>query len=212
MFGLALSCGPAGLAPADTGAPGQDDLVAAPDALEASTPVQRAQMFDEARSRSALQAQAQLFDGPVVFPIEREGHLVAAPLPTAGELLAGAPDAVDLDGSADPWPTDPREALGGASERDLAARVAAALASSAGLAGRPQVERDLEAPYAAAVVEGQIRLNPALLYLAAASEAPLAPAPAGERSVAATSCSAGPGLFPALALAALAVLGRRARR
>lgn len=99
-----------------------------------------------------------------------------------------------LDGSADPWPRDPREALGGRSERELAGRVAAALALRAGLTGRPEVERDVEAPYAAAVVEGQVRLNPALLYLAAAPgrRASL------EGGVPASSCGVAGGPLPLL--------------
>ena len=157
-----------------------------------------------------LQVQAELFDGPVVFPVEREGHLKAAVLPTAAELLAGDPELVELDGSADPWPVDPHEVLGGASERELAARIAGALAAGAGLVGRPPVERDLEAPYAAAIVEGQVRLNPALVYLAAASSSP--PITNGAALPPGSSCSAaGAGLCPWLAAALVALLRRRAR-
>ena len=75
---------------------------------------------------------------------------------------------------ADRWPLDRRESLQGLSEREAAEIIARSLAIRWGLRPRAalRVERAASAPYAAAYAEGVLRLNPALLYLAAAHADP----------------------------------------
>ena len=197
LFAGLAGCGPNGFGRIDSGVRVlEEGLSLGPDTLVTVPSPRRAALFEAARSRSLSEADAQLLDAPAVFAVERQGRLAAAELPPAKALLEGPKDEVDLDCSADPWRPDPDEALAGASERELAGRVASSLAARAGLAGRPCVERDLEAPYAAVIVQGQVRLNPALVFLAAG----VANAPAVES------------LFPALALAAIACVARRRKR
>ena len=111
-----------------------------------------------------------------LFPMVQEGAVRAAP-PIEGRLDlldvsdAGEPLVLNLDAAlADAWPLDRREALQGLSEREAAELVARSLAARWGLRPRAalRVERAAGAPYAAAYAEGVLRVNPALLYLAAA--------------------------------------------
>ena len=77
--------------------------------------------------------------------------------------------ARDFEGR-DPWPTDRRDSLGGLSEREAAELVARSLLSGWKVDDAQQtilVDRAAGAPYAAAWVDGILRVNPSLLYLAA---------------------------------------------
>jgi hypothetical protein len=168
----AAACGPeasVGFSPGSA----RDALGASVEALEFTSEPRRARLYEQLEAQARAQAGVQLADGLAVFAIERGGVLVASELPAAEELISGAPGRVDLDRSPDPWPVEPRDGLGGLSERELAERAGAVFAARLELpADAPViVERAAGAPYAAAFVHDRLRLNPALLYLAAARPA-----------------------------------------
>ena len=148
-------------------------LLEPPEQVEALPVQARADLY-----RSLLRASgAGAPDGLLaLFPMVLDGAVRAAP-PIEGRLDlldvsdAGEPLVVNLDAAlADAWPLDRREALQGLSEREAAELVARSLAARWGLRPRAalRVERAAGAPYAAAYAEGVLRLNPALLYPAAA--------------------------------------------
>jgi hypothetical protein len=148
-------------------------LLEPPEQVEALPAQTRADLF-----RSLLHAtSAGTPDGLLaLFPIVKDGAVRAAP-PIEGRLDlldvsdAGEPLVVNLDAAlADQWPLERRDSLQGLSEREAAELVARSLAARWGLRPRValRVERATGAPYAAAYAEGILRLNPALLYLAAA--------------------------------------------
>lgn len=142
--------------------------------LELESPAVRKELFAEVTRTSRLQA-GQPANGPVFFPIASEGTLVAAPgLEAQADLLqapdAGRPLALSFEGR-ERWPEDRRESLQGLSEREAAQLVASTLLSRWGV--HPQapvlVERASGAPYAAAYVDGTLRINPAFITLAASA-------------------------------------------
>jgi hypothetical protein len=171
---LLAACGEVGMgAPAPSLPSVRQALLEPPEQVE-TLPVQaRAELF-----RSLLHASgAGTADGLLaLFPLVQDGAVRAAP-PLEGRLDlldvtdGGEPLVLNLDAAlADRWPVERREALQGLSEREAAELVARSLAVRWGLRprGALRVERATGAPYAAAYAEGVLRLNPALLYLAAA--------------------------------------------
>jgi len=208
-----MACGPGG--PIPTGAETlQEALALGADVSDVASVSRRSLLYQEARAQSEAEARAELVDGPALFVVEREGRLFAMSLPSAQTLLLGANRDVDLESSAEAWPTEPRVGLKGESEKSLAARVGSALIMTAGLCEGPiVVERESGAPYAAAFVQGRLRLNPVLLYLASASEEPaeavLFQQPR-EQATAPAACTTGPGaVLPASGILVLALLRRR---
>ncbi len=148
-------------------------LLEPPEQIEALSVQARAELF-----HSLLRASgAGTPDGLLaLFPLVQDGEVRAAP-PLEGRLDlldvadGGDPLVLNLDAAlSDRWPSERREALQGLSEREAAEMVARSLATRWGLRPRAalRVERAAGAPYAAAYAEGVLRLNPALLYLAAA--------------------------------------------
>ena len=148
-------------------------LLEPPEQVEALPVQARADLF-----RSLLrESGAGTPDGLLaVFPIVQDGTVRAAP-PIDGRLDlldlsdGGEPLVVNMDSAlADRWPLERRDALQGLSEREAAELVARSLAARWGLRPRAvlRVERAAGAPYAAAYAESVLRVNPALLYLAAA--------------------------------------------
>jgi hypothetical protein len=113
----------------------------------------------------------------VLFPISQNGELVAAPGFEARMDLLQAPDAggvlqLTFDGrTGERWPEERRDSLQGLSEREAAELVARTLMTLWGIPqlGPVQVDRVSGAPYAVAYVDGILRINPAFLYLAAAT-------------------------------------------
>jgi hypothetical protein len=150
-------------------------LTSPPELLEFESPATRQEMFREvarASQAEAGQAATQL----VLFPVTHEGGelVAAAPGLDARMDLLQAPDAGTLlltfnDHALDRWPEDRRESLMGLSEREAAELVARTLLTRWGIhpSGAIEVDRATGAPYAAAYVDGILRLNPSLLYLAA---------------------------------------------
>jgi hypothetical protein len=112
-----------------------------------------------------------------LFPLFLGESALAAPALDARVDLLAAESAPALRLSLDGrpglgWNDDRRDALQGLSEREAAELVARALLSRWGIpASVPvQVERAPFAPYAAAYMDGVLRLNPAFVLLAAAPD------------------------------------------
>ena len=149
-------------------------LTSPPELLEFESLSARQEMFRE-MARASQSESGQTATASVLFPV---GHgseqLLAAPGFDPRSDLLQAPDAGTLLLSFDPrggerWPEDRRDSLMGLSEREAAELVARTLLSRWALqpAGTVGVDRATGAPYAAAYVDGILRLNPSLLYLAA---------------------------------------------
>jgi hypothetical protein len=171
---LLAACGDVGMgAPAPSQPSVRQVLLEPPEQVEALPAQARAELF-----RSLLRASgAGAPDGLLaLFPMVQDGAVRAAPaIDGRLDLLdvsdGGEPLVLNLDAAlAERWPLERREALQGLSEREAAELVARSLAVRWGLRPRAalRVERAAGAPYAAAYAEGVLRLNPALLYLAAA--------------------------------------------
>lgn len=147
-------------------------LTTNPEVLEFESASSRQELFREIAKTSQSEAGRETSD-PVLFPIIHDGRLVAAPgLDVKADLL-GSPDGghpLQLAfESREPWPEERRDSLQGLSEREAAEIVARALLNHWGVQSTAVivVERAPGAPYAAAYVDGMLRINPSFLYLAA---------------------------------------------
>jgi hypothetical protein len=169
------ACGGAG-APSRTSLTARVALTSSPEALEFEPASTRLELFREL-ARLSEQEEGQAAQALVLFPISQNGELVAAPgFGTRMDLLQ-APDAggvlqLTFDGrTGEHWPEERRDSLQGLSEREAAELVARTLLTHWGIhpTGAVQVDRVSGAPYAVAYVDGIVRINPAFLYLAAAS-------------------------------------------
>ena len=174
VLALAAGCGEVGVGASAPVAPGVREVLLEPvEQVESLAPNVREDLYRSLLRASAAEAQ----DGVLaVFPIVQNGTLRAAP-PLEGRLDllevpdGGEPVLLNLDGlSGERWPADRRDSLQGLSEREAAELVARSLAVRWSLRPRAaiRVERAAGAPYAAAYADGVLRLNPTLLYLAAA--------------------------------------------
>ncbi len=174
------------VAPART-APGLGSLLAdGPEQLEFASTEERQELFDALVRLSQEEDGVRAEATPVLFALDTRAGLFGAPgLPSRVDLLASADAGIGasliFEEGSRRWPDDAREALQGLSEREAAGLVARTLMSHWGL--QPEsgvlVERAPGAPYAAAWLDGILRINPVLLYLAtapgAANGAPPAP-------------------------------------
>ena len=151
-------------------------LTGSPEALEFEPASTRQELFREL-ARLSEQQEGQAAQALVMFPISQRGELVAAPgFDTRMDLLQ-APDAggglqLTFEGrTGEHWPEERRDSLQGLSEREASELVARTLLThwAIGQPGPVQVDRVTGAPYAVAYVDGILRINPAFLYLAAAS-------------------------------------------
>jgi hypothetical protein len=140
----------------------------------------RTQLLKDAIRLSALPAEPAT---QPLFPIIRGDQVESAPALDSNADLLQVPDAgakwlLKFDGSAygRQWPfsEDRREAYQGLSEREVADLVARKLLETWKVDASLSivVERAPGAPYAAAFVDGVLRVNPAFLYMAAANRAP----------------------------------------
>jgi hypothetical protein len=172
---LLAACGEVGMGAPPPAQPSslRQVLVEPPEQVEALPVQERAELYASLVRASGAGAPDGLL---ALFPVVQDGAVRAAP-PLGGrlDLLEGSDGGealmLNLDGAvADRWPVDRRDALQGLSEREAAEIVARSLASRWGLRPRGvlRVERAAGAPYAAAYAEQVLRINPALLYLAAA--------------------------------------------
>jgi hypothetical protein len=156
-------------------------LTGAPEMVEFEAPTSRLQMFREMAMWSQLEA-GRPATPDALFPIVQDGAVVCAPGLDARADLLQAPDSGNpldlvLDGLGERWPQDRREGLQGLSEREAAEYIARSLLSSWAIhpAGAVQVDRAAGAPYAAAYVNGILRINPAFISMAAAASAASTP-------------------------------------
>jgi hypothetical protein len=169
------ACGGAG-APVRTSLSARQALTGSPEALEFEPASTRLELYREV-ARLSEQEEGQAAQALVLFPISQDGELVAAPGFEARMDLLQAPDAggvlqLTFDGrTGERWPEERRDSLQGLSEREAAELVARTLLThwQIALTGPVQVDRVSGAPYAVAYVDGILRINPAFLYLAAAS-------------------------------------------
>ncbi|MDP1823890.1 MAG: hypothetical protein Q8L48_11620 [Archangium sp.] len=132
----------------------------------------RVELFRDVARQSSLQAGTR---GAVLFPMLVGGEFVAAPaLELSADLLgagdAGAPLDLNFETRGDRFAEDRRDAFQGLSEREAAEQIARSLITLWNLkpTGAVTVVRTPGAPYAAAWIDGQLRLNPSFVYMAAA--------------------------------------------
>ena len=167
-----VACGD-GSAPART-LTARQALTPTAEAMEFESPSARQELFREVAKASELEAGQETSDR-VLFPIIRDGRLLAAPALDVKADLLQAPDAGEphllLFTGGEAWPEERRDSLQGLSEREAAELVARSLLTHWGIEpGEPIfVDRSAGAPYAAAWAGGVLRLNPAFLYMAAAN-------------------------------------------
>jgi hypothetical protein len=166
------ACGDIGV-PLRAGMTAQQALLLPPEQLEFEPPAVRQELFREL-ARASLREQGLPANNTVLFPLESSGALVAARgVDPRSDLLqapdAGAQLALRFEGRGERWPEDRRDSLQGLSEREAAELVARTLLAHWGVSpgALVQVDRAAGAPYAAAYLDGVLRINPSLLYLAA---------------------------------------------
>lgn len=151
----------------------QQALTQTAEFLEFETNVTRTELFRDVARASIAQAG---HTGPVMFPLQRNGELVAAPgFDVRADLLMSADAGPGLQLSLEGrWSEDRRDAFQGLSEREAAELVARSLLNLWGISanGPVLVERAAGAPYAAAYLDGILRVNPSFVYMAAAPAAP----------------------------------------
>jgi hypothetical protein len=155
----------------DSGSSVSQALTGTAESLEFETVAVRHDLFRDLAKLSQGQAGHV---GAVVFPMLVNGEFVAAPALDARHDLLGATDAggslIFSFDRAEPFADDRREAFQGLSEHEAAEQIARSLLQSWGVhpTGVVNVVRVAGAPYAAAWIDGELRLNPAFVYLAAA--------------------------------------------
>ena len=101
-------------------------LGAGSEELDLASPSSKARLYALVESQARAEAAAPAPDSPAIFAVEVDSQLLAAALPTAEALVAGAGAPVDVEASADPWPADRRTSLSGMSEREAAQAAASA--------------------------------------------------------------------------------------
>ena len=104
-----------------------------------------------------------------------DGDFIAAPAFDLGVDLLGPADAgsavnLSFETRGDRFAEDRRDAFQGLSEREAAEQIARSLLTMWTIkpSGPVTVVRTPGAPYAAAWIDGQLRINPSFIYLAAA--------------------------------------------
>lgn len=146
--------------------------------LEFEAPAMRTEMFRDIARASQNQAGLRA-TGQVVFPMMLNGEFVAAPgIDPRMDLLmsadAGGAIQLSFDGRGDRWSDDRRDSFQGLSEREAVELIARSLVQHWGIsrASVIRVDRVAGAPYAAAYMDGILRVNPAFVYMATATSAP----------------------------------------
>jgi hypothetical protein len=173
---LALAgCGGGEISSRQTGVSAASALTGPAELLELETSQGRTELFREV-ARGSLSQQGRKATGPVLFPVVHDGEVVAAPGfdPRADLFLSadsGQPLQLTFDGRRDRWSEERRDLLQGLSEREAAELVARSLLNTWGIrpSGPVVVDRASGAPYAAAYIDGNLRINPVFLYMAASA-------------------------------------------
>lgn len=146
-------------------------LWAPPEVLEAETPGVRQELWREL-ARLSLWEGSQAVGKPVLFPMVESSRLVAARgIDHRMDLFVSSTDGAKytlaFDGG-EMWPEEGREGLHGLSEREAVDMAARSLLNHWKVVeNRVRVDRAPGAPYAAAYIDGVLRVNPSFLYLAA---------------------------------------------
>lgn len=174
LLGLTTACGGPPLP--SKGVSTSQALIGTAEWLEFEPSTVRQDLFRDVARQSQAQAGAH---GAVLFPMLVNGEFVGARAiePRMDLLLApdaGAPLILTFDGRGERFSEDRRDAFQGLSEREAAELIARTLLShwNVSITGPVAVVRATGAPYAAAWIDGELRLNPAFVYMAAA---PLTP-------------------------------------
>lgn len=171
---LSTACGVGGQPSLSRNITSSQALTAAAEWLEFETPAVRAELLRDVVRQSQLQAGRS---GTVMFPMsgDSSGQLVAAPaLDTGIDLLAaadaGAGVMLSFDTRGDRFGEDRRDAFQGLSEREATELVARSILAKWNVKhnGPVTVSRAAGAPYAAAWLDGTLRINPSFVYMAAA--------------------------------------------
>ena len=175
VFVLSAACGTGTLSPSRELSTSQA-LTGTAEWLEFEPASRRVDLFREVARTSQLEAGTT---GAVLFPVLQDGQYVAAPgLDPRSDLLlapdAGAPLILTFDARSDPFSEERRDAWQGLSEREATELVARTLLHHWGISppGAVVVMRSAGAPYAAAYMDGVLRINPAFVYMAAAPSTP----------------------------------------
>lgn len=172
---FAVGCGDAASLPSRAPSLSQT-LTGTAEALEYETLPVRKELFNEVARTSMTQAGQQAL-GPVLFPVLIDGQLRAAPgLDLRLDLLqapgadAGAGLQLTFPTRVNRWSEDRRDSFQGLSEREAAELIARSLMFHWRISPVTPVlvERATGAPYAAAYLDGVLRINPAFVYLASA--------------------------------------------
>ena len=143
--------------------------------LEFDPVATRHELFRDVARSSLLQAGRRA-TGEMVFPMMVSGEFIAAPgLDPRSDLLlsadAGGAIQLSFDGRTERWSDDRRDSFQGLSEREAVELIARSLLQHWGIAPATvvRVDRVPGAPYAAAYIDGVLRVNPAFVYMAAAA-------------------------------------------
>jgi hypothetical protein len=164
-----------GVAPSRGPTSSTQALTGTAESLEFEPASVRQDLFRDLAKLSQAQAGKA---GAVVFPMLVNGEFVAAPAIDTHLDLLGATDAggslIFSFDRAEPFADDRREAFQGLSEHEAAEQIARSLLQLWNVrpSGVVNVKRVAGAPYAAAWIDGELRLNPAFVYLAAAPSTP----------------------------------------
>ena len=143
--------------------------------LEFEAPAARHELFRDVARTSQTQAGRRA-TGQMLFPMMVNGEFIAAPaLDPRTDLLmssdaGGATIQLSFDSRADRWSDDRRDSFQGLSEREAVELIARALIQQWGIATPDivRVDRVAGAPYAAAYMDGILRVNPSFVYMATA--------------------------------------------
>jgi hypothetical protein len=166
-LGLATACG----VPPAKNMSSTQALTQTAEWLEFESPSVRLELFRDLAKQSLVQSGSNA--RTVLFPMLVNGAFEGAPGfdPATDLLSAGdAGTAVDLVfDRGDRFGEERREAFQGLSEREAAELIARSLLNQWNIkaVGQVTVVRVSGAPYAAAWIDGQIRLNPSFICLAA---------------------------------------------
>ncbi len=167
------ACG-AGVAMPSRSLTAQQALTGVAEALEFESPQVRQEMYRAILKTSQTQA-GQVASGPIFFPILAGQDFVGAPaLDVRADLLsgsdAGRPVQLVMDNREEGWAEDRRDSFQGLSEREAAEMVARSLIALWAIDSTEPVVvvRTSGAPYAAAWIDGTLRVNPAFVVMAAA--------------------------------------------
>ncbi len=167
----ASACGVGGLP--TRGVTATQALAGSAEWLEFEAPATRQELYRDIARVSQQQAGKT---GTVLFPVSRDGMLLAGPALDARQDLLQAPDAgaslsLSFDTRGDAFGDDRREAYQGLSEKEATELVARSLLTHWGVhpVGPVVVMRAAGAPYAAAYVDGVLRVNPSFVTVACAA-------------------------------------------